>query len=115
MELLNNLINEKSINYKKFIGKFTSIKCDLFNIKIFPLVPLYITSYCYEDCKYCNFRVNNNVLRKRLNDNQLIKETELLIKKGFRVIELVYSSDPEIKITSVCNHIKILKKTAIES
>ncbi len=100
--------------YSQQISKIAQeIKSKLFHGEIYPIVPLYVSSICQENCKYCNFRKSNkgiNLIRKRLNDDELIKEVKFLIKKDLRVIELVYSTDPLIDINDVARHVKIVKK-----
>ncbi len=59
------------------------------------IVPHYQSSFCADDCGYCGFRRSNaQMFRTRLSDEDFVKELNLLIDWGYRVIELVYSTDP---------------------
>jgi len=80
--------------------------------EVYPIVPLYVTSVCSEHCTYCNYRADNKnveVERLRLGDFELLKEAEYLInQKGLRVIELVYATDPRVRVDAICQHIELV-------
>jgi len=114
LEELGNLL---SVNPEKDVGLFTKIldtsrqiKEKIFKNKVFPIVPIYVSSFCRECCSYCNYRAKNKykmIKRIRLTPVQLRKEIEyLVLKKGLKVVELVYGSDPKI-ISEIPNHIKL--------
>jgi 2-iminoacetate synthase len=90
-----------------------ALKERLFSSRVFPIVPLYVSSVCAEQCLYCNFRAGNKgteVERVRLTDEQLRTEAEYLIReKGLRVLELVYASDPALRPDSMCRHVEIVQ------
>jgi len=85
----------------------------LFGSDVYPIVPLYVTSICSEHCTYCNFRVENRgvaIERLRLNEQELRTETEYLIdQKGFRTIELVYATDPRVRVDAMCRQVDLVK------
>lgn len=85
----------------------------LFGGKVYPIVPLYVTSICSEHCTYCNFRVENRgvaIERIRLADSELAAETRHLIReKGFRTIELVYATDPRVRVDAICRQVALVK------
>jgi 2-iminoacetate synthase len=56
------------------------------------LPPLYFSSICENDCRYCNFRRAG----ARLSLGEFEREFAFLLDLGFRSIELVSSQDPEI-------------------
>jgi 2-iminoacetate synthase len=89
-------------------------KAALYRGSVFVIVPIYVTSICQEQCLYCNYRAGNKgigVERKRLMDDELRQEALYLIReKGFRVLELVYSSDPQMRVDTMCRHIELLRK-----
>lgn len=90
-----------------------SLKNKLFAREVYAIVPLYVTSICSEKCLYCNFRTGNKdseIDRVRLSDSDLAKETDFLIKvKGLRTIELVYATDPLVRVDSMCRHVELVK------
>jgi len=60
--------------------------------EILLLPPLYVSSICENDCRYCSFSSNG----KRLSLNEFSDELETLIGLGYRSIELVSSQDPSL-------------------
>ncbi len=82
--------------------------------RLFAVVPLYVSSFCAEQCLYCNYRAGNNgvdVARKRLSTDELRKEAAFLIQqKGFRAIELVYASDPQMTADKIACHIAFVRE-----
>lgn len=86
------------------------IKSGFFHEEIYPIVPLYVSSFCQEHCIYCNYRAenkDNEIKRVRLSKEELAIEAEFLAKKGFRAIELVYATDPLTTADHLADHIKI--------
>jgi len=84
----------------------------VFGNKVFAIVPLYVSSICEEGCSYCNYRIGNaiGVDRRRLSDEELAAEAAFLVEeKGFGVIELVYSSDPEIGADTMRRHASVVR------
>lgn len=95
------------------VNNSSRYKFSIFNGDIFPIVPIYISSICQENCLYCNYRsdnLNKSVQRIRLTDDEIRSEIEFLAKKGFRVIELVYATDPDLDINDLSRHIRISKE-----
>ena len=84
-----------------------------FNGRLFPVVPIYATSICMEQCLYCNFRAGNKgveIERVRLSDDELMAEARYLIEvKGLRVLELVYATDPLMRVDTMCRHVELLR------
>ena len=82
----------------------------LFGGQLFAVVPVYVTSICAERCLYCNFRAGNRGVeleRIRLSSEQLEAEVRHLVgQKGLRVIELVYATDPLIRIGRMCRDVE---------
>ncbi len=82
--------------------------------RVYAVVPLYVTSFCVESCHYCAFRANNPAMRgarRRLSDAELEREARYLMdEKGFRVIELVYAEDPEVRADAMCRHVELVRR-----
>ncbi len=78
--------------------------------RIYPVVPVYATSICTESCLYCNYRRGNRegVERVRLGTKELEEEIHYLIRtKGYRVIELVYATDPGVTAEDIAEHVRL--------
>lgn len=57
-------------------------------------VPLYVSNYCTNFCVYCGFNCHNQILRKKLTVEEVLKEIEVLKTWGFRHI-LIVSGEAE--------------------
>jgi 2-iminoacetate synthase len=91
----------------------TATKRELYENRLFHVVPIYVSSICSEQCVYCNYRAGNKgvgVERKRLTDEELAREATFLVEeKGFRTLELVYASDPQMQPDTIARHIALLQ------
>jgi len=96
------------------IARSAEVKAALYGGRVFVIVPIYVTSICEEQCLYCNFRGGNKgigVERRRLTDDELEQEALYLIgEKGLRVLELVYSTDPRMRVDAMCRHVELLRR-----
>jgi 2-iminoacetate synthase len=96
------------------IARSAEVKAGLYGGRVFVIVPIYVTSICEEQCLYCNFRGGNKgigVERRRLRDDELEQEAIYLIEeKGLRVLELVYSTDPRMRVDAMCRHVELLQR-----
>ena len=96
------------------ITRSAELKAALYGGRVFVIVPIYVTSICEEQCLYCNFRGGNKgvgVERRRLTDDELEREALYLIEeKGLRVLELVYSTDPQMRVDTMCRHVELLRR-----
>ncbi len=96
------------------IARSAEVKAALYGGRAFVIVPIYVTSICEEQCLYCNFRGGNKgigVERRRLTDDELEQEALYLIEeKGLRVLELVYATDPRMRVDAMCRHVERLRR-----
>lgn len=90
------------------------IKSQIYDGRVFAIVPIYLSSICSENCVYCNYRAGNKgvgVERRRLTDEELEKEALFLIEeKGLRALELVYAADPKMTVDVMCRHVELLRR-----
>jgi len=96
------------------IARSADVKTGLHRGRVFVIAPIYVTSICEEQCLYCNFRGGNKgvgVERRRLTDDELEREAIYLVEeKGLRVLELVYSTDPRMRVDAMCRHVELLRR-----
>ncbi|MGH9891280.1 MAG: radical SAM protein [bacterium] len=89
-------------------------KASRYGDTLFAIVPVYVTSVCVEHCLYCNFRAGNKgveLQRVRLSPEELEKEVEYLAgAKGLRVMELVYATDPLVRVDRMCRDVEQLRE-----
>ncbi|WP_163714769.1 [FeFe] hydrogenase H-cluster radical SAM maturase HydG [Mangrovibacterium lignilyticum] len=66
------------------------IKDTIYGKRLVMFAPLYITNLCANECTYCAFRAKNKaIVRKALNQEEVKRETEALIKQGHKRVLLV--------------------------
>jgi 2-iminoacetate synthase len=95
------------------LARSADVKAALYGGRVFVIVPIYMTSICEEQCLYCNFRGANKgieVERRRLTEDELEQEATFLIeRKGHRVLELVYATDPRMRVDAMCRQVELLR------
>ena len=98
---------------RDILARSVRVKSELYRNCVFPLVPIYVSSVCVEQCLYCNFRAGNKgvqVERRRLSLEELEREAVYLIEeKGLKVLELVYATDPVMRGAAMCRHVELLR------
>jgi 2-iminoacetate synthase len=99
---------------RAIVGRSAELKSALYGGRVFAIVPIYVTSICSEQCVYCNYRGGNKgigVERRRLSDPELEQEALYLIEqKGLRTLELVYATDPRMRVDAMCRHVALLRR-----
>ncbi len=66
------------------------IKTQIYGNRLVLFAPLYISNVCFNECLYCPFRASNKELRRRaLNQEEVKRETETLLKQGHKRILMV--------------------------
>ncbi len=99
---------------RRVMERAAAAKRAIYADRLFAVVPLYVSSFCAEQCVYCNYRAGNagvGVARKRLSEDELRAEATYLIReKGLRTIELVYASDPKLQADGIARHIEFVRE-----
>lgn len=70
------------------------IKERIYGKRIVIFAPLYVSNYCVNGCEYCGFQCSNKDARKRLTQEEIAKEVELLESIGHKRIALEAGEDP---------------------
>lgn len=90
IQTLYQFAMQSSQNFQYVIEKAAAIKQCHFKNEIELYVPIYISSICRNNCIYCDFRKDNDLLdRRALNDEQYLQELDFLLERGHRFIEIV--------------------------
>ncbi len=78
--------------------------------------PLYVSSYCSNDCGYCGFRFSRKAPRQRLTPEQACDEARALAEQGQRSIDLVSGESPSQGfVDQLCRTIELIRRlTPIE-
>ena len=66
------------------------VKEKIYGNRLVLFAPLYISNLCNNECLYCAFRsANSKLVRKALNQDEIKKETEILINQGHKRVLMV--------------------------
>ena len=94
---------------EEIFSQATKIKEMIYGNRIVLFVPIYITNECNNICEYCAFRADNNeIIRKTLNKNELIKEVEIIEKQGHKRILAVCGETGKYNIERVVESIEVM-------
>ena len=66
------------------------VKEFIYGKRLVIFAPLYISNMCANECTYCAFRAKNKaIVRRALNQDEIRKETEILVQQGHKRVLLV--------------------------
>lgn len=66
------------------------IKDEIYGNRLVLFAPLYISNYCSNNCLYCGFRVENELMeRKLLSIDEIKEEAKLILERGHKRILLL--------------------------
>lgn len=72
-----------------------TIKEKIYGTRIVLFAPLYLSSFCVNNCNYCGYRVGNHEqLRRRLTMEEIAEEVEILESMGHKRLALEVGEDP---------------------
>ena len=75
------------------------------------IIPVYLTSFCQNECLYCGYRQSNPIAeRVRLSREDFEKQLDLILSWGHRQIELVLSDDPEFGPEMVARYVAATRR-----
>ena len=85
-----------------------TLKKNIYGNRIVLFAPLYVGSKCANNCTYCGFRASNKeVVRKTLNDQELISEVEALEENGQKRLILVYGEHAHYSPEYIAHTVKV--------
>jgi len=71
------------------------LKKKVYGNRIVLFAPLYIGNHCVNNCSYCGFKATNKfAVRRKLTDEEIIRETQALEENGQKRLILVYGEHP---------------------
>lgn len=96
MEETARLLNVTDpIMLNKIFNTAHKIKEQIYGKRVVIFAPLYVSNYCVNSCKYCGYGCNNhNMLRKKLNKDEIVEEVKVLEAMGHKRIALEAGEDP---------------------
>jgi len=85
-----------------------TLKKTIYGNRIVLFAPLYVGSKCANNCTYCGFRASNKeVVRKTLNDQELVSEVEALEENGQKRLILVYGEHAHYTPEYIAHTVKV--------
>ena len=97
--------NEELIEEMFDIARY--VKDYIYSNRIVLFAPFYITDFCINNCTYCGFRSSNKqVIRKKLNLEEIGIETEALIKMGHKRPLMVFGEHPSTGAEYIAEAVK---------
>ena len=74
------------------------------------IIPVYLTSFCQNECLYCGYRQSNPLAERiRLGVEDFERELDLILSWGHRQIELVLSDDPDFGPEKVAKYVRLTR------
>lgn len=71
------------------------IKKDFYGNRIVLFAPLYLSNYCVNGCVYCPYHLKNkHIARKKLTQEEIVKEVTALQDKGHKRLAIEAGEDP---------------------
>jgi len=88
------------------------IKQDIYGERLVFFAPLYVSSFCVNNCEYCGFRAKNCSPRKKLTLEEVAEQVKILENMGHKRLLLEFGEHPfENPIDYVVNVIKTIYNT----
>lgn len=73
------------------------IKLDFYGNRIVMFAPLYLSNYCINGCVYCPYHtVNKTIARKKLTQEEIVREVMALQDMGHKRLALESGEDPQM-------------------
>jgi 2-iminoacetate synthase len=90
------------------------IKKEIYGERLVLFAPLYISSFCSNNCKYCGFHTDNPTQRKKLTLEEVKEQVKLLEKMGHKRLLLEFGEHEKNDIDYVVDVIKTIYSTKEE-
>ena len=73
---------------EKLFKAAKEVKEAIYGKRIVMFAPLYVSNYCVNRCKYCGYKCTNKIERRRLTDDEIRREVEIILNLGHKRIAL---------------------------
>lgn len=109
-DLLNIISPKGEIYLEEMAQKAHEITNRHFGKAVLLYTPLYIANMCVNRCVYCSYNIDNDILRAKLNMEDIEREAKAIAKEGFKHIILLTGESPkDTPIEYLVEAIKVLK------
>lgn len=107
-----NLLSEQAGQYLEDMAQRAhQLTVKYFGRTIQLYTPLYLSNYCDNQCLYCGFQKDNQIIRKKLSLDQVDKEAEFLSEQGFQhILILTGSSRKQTPVSYVKECVLLLRQ-----
>lgn len=87
---------EDESRVEKMYALAEQIKKDFYGNRIVMFAPLYLSNYCVNSCVYCPYHISNkNICRKKLSQEEIVKEVVALQDMGHKRLAIEVGEDPK--------------------
>ncbi|MCK5807596.1 [FeFe] hydrogenase H-cluster radical SAM maturase HydG [bacterium] len=84
------LMVEDPAHLEKMFEVANYIKTEIYGSRLVLFAPLYLSSFCRNECLYCAFKKSNSMIpRRTLTQEEIEKEVEALVSQGHKRVLLV--------------------------
>lgn len=97
LEDVSNLLNvEDPELIDEMFNVSGRIKDEIYGERLVFFAPLYLSSYCVNDCDYCGFHCRNSAPRKQLSLNEVKEQAKILMDMGHKRLLLEFGEHPKM-------------------
>lgn len=92
------------------------IKEQIYGNRLVIFAPLYVSNHCVNGCTYCGYKHSNEIPRRRLTDEELQKEAQIIQSMGHKRIALEAGEDPKnCDMDYILHAMDVVYKTKFEN
>ncbi|MCK5027814.1 MAG: [FeFe] hydrogenase H-cluster radical SAM maturase HydG [Candidatus Pacebacteria bacterium] len=96
LEEVAYLLNiENPAMIEKMFETAGKIKKEIYGERLVFFAPLYLSSYCVNDCEYCGFHTRNTAPRKKLTLEEVAEQVKILENMGHKRLLLEFGEHPK--------------------
>ncbi|OIO22321.1 [FeFe] hydrogenase H-cluster radical SAM maturase HydG [Candidatus Micrarchaeota archaeon CG1_02_51_15] len=88
-----------------------AVKKEIYGKRLVLFAPLYLSSYCVNDCAYCGFHASNPSPRKKLSHDEIVAQVRVLESMGHKRLLLEAGEHPDNSIDYVTEAMKTIYST----
>ncbi|GAB6169896.1 [FeFe] hydrogenase H-cluster radical SAM maturase HydG [Clostridium carnis] len=85
---------EDKVQLKEMYKLAGEIKESIYGKRVVVFAPLYVSDYCVNDCVYCGYQRCNKFTRRKLTQEEVASEVEILESMGHKRLALELGEDP---------------------
>ena len=79
---------------QKLFSTALAVKERIYGKRLVLFAPLYLSSYCVNDCAYCGYHISGDAVRKRLTMDEIREEAQALEEMGHKRLMIDMGEDP---------------------